>query len=260
VDLLSTSVQAGVYPDAGYWARQKGVDAKAVPTNWTEFARRPSRQTSLIVDPPNGRIPPLTAQGEAVRAAVAAARKPRPESWLDISMYDRCITRGVAGSMFPVIYGNGSEIVQEPGIVAIRYEMIHETRIIPMDGRPHAPASLRTYMGDPRGHWEGNSLVVETTNFIGGHNGIGGNGGGVPYSEDLKLVERFTRVNDRSIQYEVTVNDPKTFTAPWTAAFPITHEDGYQIFEYACHEGNYAMSNSLSAARAEEKAQAEGKK
>jgi hypothetical protein len=260
VDLLSTSVQAGVYPDAGYWARQKGVDAKAVPTNWTEFARRPSRQTSLIVDPPNGRIPPLTAQGEAVRAAVAVARKPRPESWLDISMYDRCITRGVAGSMFPVIYGNGSEIVQEPGIVAIRYEMIHETRIIPMDGRPHAPASLRTYMGDPRGHWEGNSLVVETTNFIGGHNGIGGNGGGVPYSEDLKLVERFTRVNDRSIQYEVTVNDPKTFTAPWTAAFPITHEDGYQIFEYACHEGNYAMSNSLSAARAEEKAQAEGKK
>jgi hypothetical protein len=236
------------------------VDAKAVPTNWTEYARRPVRQTSIVVDPPNGRIPPLTAHGEEVRKAVAAARKPRPESWLDISMYDRCISRGVAGSMFPVIYGNGSEIVQQPGLVAIRYEMIHETRIIPIDPanapRPHAPASVRTYMGDPRGHWEGNTLVVETTNFIGGHLGIGGNGGGVPYSEDLKLVERFTRLDDRSIQYEVTITDPKTFTAPWTVAFPITHEPGYQIFEYACHEGNYAMRNSLSAARAEEKAAA----
>src|SRR5580698_4287574 len=145
-DLLATSVQAGVYPNAGYWARQKGVDAKAVPTNWTEFARRAPRQTSLVVDPPNGRIPPLTPYGESVRAATAAARKPRPESWLDISMYDRCITRGVAGSMFPVIYGNGSEIVQQPGLVAIRYEMIHETRIIPIGNRPHAPADLRTYM------------------------------------------------------------------------------------------------------------------
>jgi len=255
-DLLATSVQAGEYPNAGYWARQKGVDARAVPTNWTEFARRAPRQTSLVVDPPNGRIPPLTPYGESVRAAVAAARKPRPESWLDISMYDRCITRGVAGSMFPVIYGNGSEIVQAPGLVAIRYEMIHETRIVPLDNRPHAPATLRTYMGDPRGHWEGNTLVVETTNFIGGHNGFVGNGGGLPYSEDLRLVERFTRLNDRSVHYEVTIYDPKTYTAPWTVAFEITREPGYQIFEYACHEGNYAMSNSLSAARAEEKAAA----
>jgi hypothetical protein len=262
-DLLATSVQAGVFPKAGYWARQTGVDAKAVPTNWTEYARRAPRQTSLVVDPPNGRIPALTPQAQALRASIAADRKPRPESWLDISIYDRCITRGVAGSMFPVIYGNGTEIVQEPGYVAIRYEMIHETRIIPLDPpnkpRPHAPAALRTYMGDPRGHWEGNTLVVETTNFIGGHNGIGGNGGGVPYSEDLKLVERFTRLDDRSIQYEITITDPQTYTAPWTVAFPITHEPGYKIFEYACHEGNYAMSNSLSAARAEEQAAAAAK-
>ena len=138
--------------------------------------------------------------------------------------------------------------------------MIHETRIIPIDPpnnpRPHVPAKLRSYMGDPRGHWEGNTLVVETTNFIGGRLGIGANGDGVRYSEDLRLVERFTRMNDRSIQYEVTVHDPKTFTASWTVAFPITHESGYQIFEYACHEGNYAMSNILSAACAEEKAEA----
>jgi len=138
--------------------------------------------------------------------------------------------------------------------------MIHETRIIPIDPpnnpRPHVPAKLRSYMGDPRGHWEGNTLVVETTNFIGGRLGIGANGDGVRYSEYLRLVERFTRMNDRSIQYEVTVHDPKTFTASWTVAFPITHESGYQIFEYACHEGNYAMSNILSAACAEEKAEA----
>jgi hypothetical protein len=137
--------------------------------------------------------------------------------------------------------------------------MIHETRIIPLDGRPHAPAALKTYMGDPRGHWEGNTLVIETTNFLAAGNGIGGNGGGVPYSEDLKLVERFTRIDDRSLQYEVTITDPKTYTAPWKVAFPITHEPGYSIFEYACHEGNYAMSNSLSAARAEEKALADRK-
>jgi hypothetical protein len=253
-DLLATSVQAGVFPNAGYWARQKGVDAKAVPTNWTEFARRAPRQTSIVVDPPDGRIPALTPQAQALRASIAASRKPRPESWLDISIYDRCITRGVAGSMFPVIYGNGTEIVQEPGYVAIHTEMIHEARIIPLDGRPHAPAALKTYMGDPRGRWEGNTLVIETTNFLAAGNGIGGNGGGVPYSEDLKLVERFTRLDDRSLQYEITITDPKTYTAPWTVAFPITSEPGYRIFEYACHEGNYAMSNSLSAARAEEKA------
>lgn len=262
-DYLATSVQAGVYPTAGYWARMKGVDAKAVPTNWTEYARRAPRQTSLVVDPPNGHIPALTPYGESVRAAMAAALKPRPESWLDISMYDRCITRGVAGSMFPVIYGNGSEIVQQPGLVAIRYEMIHETRMIPIDPadrpRPHAPAALRTYMGDPRGHWEGNTLVIETTNFIGGHNGFVGNGGGLPYSDETRLVERFTRLNDRTVHYEVTIHDPKTYTAPWTVAFEITHEPGYQIFEYACHEGNYAMRNSLSAARAEEKAAADKK-
>ncbi len=111
-------------------------------------------------------------------------------------------------------------------------------------------------MGDARGHWEGNTLVVETTNFIGGRNGVGVNGNGAaPYSDDLKLVERFTRVDARNIQYEMTVNDPKTYTAPWTVAFPITHEDGYQIFEYACHEGNYAMHNLLSAARAEDAAE-----
>jgi hypothetical protein len=251
--LLETSIEAGERPNAGFWARQKGVDAAAVPANWVEFARRASRQTSLVVDPPDGRIPPLTDAAKALAAAAGARRGQSPGSWLDLTMYDRCITRGVAGSIFPVIYGNGTQFIQTKGLVAIRYEMIHETRLVPMDGRPHLPANLRSYMGDPIGHWEGNTLVVETTNFIGGHVGLGGNGNGVPYSDDLKLVERFTRTSDKTIQYEVTITDPKTYTAPWTVAFPITREPGYQIFEYACHEGNYAMHNRLSAARAEER-------
>jgi hypothetical protein len=261
-DLISSSVQAGIIPNAGYWVEHEGVDAQPYASNWTEYARRTSRQTSLIVDPEDGHFSPLTPQAANQRAAAifASRRKPRPESWEDLSMYARCICRGVLGSMLPVIYGNGTEILQAPGLVAIRYEMIHETRIIPIDPpdhpRPHLPARIRTYMGDPRGHWEGNTLVVETTNFIGGRLGIGDNGGGIRYSEDLRLVERFTRMNENAIQYEATVNDPKTFTAPWTVAFPITHESGYQIFEYACHEGNYSMANVLSAARAEEKAEA----
>ena len=261
-ELLSASIQAGVFPNVGYWVQHDGVEAQPYGSNWSEYARRTSRQTSLIVDPGDGHIPALTEQAMYRRLAeIAASRKrPRPESWKDISMYGRCITRGVLGSMLPVMYGNGTEIVQSPGLVAIRYEMIHETRIIPLDPandpRPHVSANVRTYMGDPRGHWEGNTLVVDTTNFIGGRLGIGANGEGVKYSEDLHLVERFTRVNDRAIQYQVIVNDPSTFTASWTVAFPITREPGYRIFEYACHEGNYAMSNILSSARAEEQAEA----
>ena len=248
-------VGKGVRPNSGFWASQSGVNAAAVPPQFQEFSRRASRLTSLVIDPPNGRVPALTKEAQEKRAAIAPLRNRRPESWTDRTNYDRCITRGVAGSAFPVIYGNGTQIIQSPGIVAIRYEMIHETRIITVDGRPHASPNLRTYMGDARGHWQGNTLVVETTNFLAGGNGVGVNGNGAsPYSEDLKLVERFTRADDRTIQYEMTVTDPKTYTAPWTVAFPITHENGYQIFEYACHEGNYAMHNLLSAARAEDRA------
>lgn len=259
-DLLATSIRAGVFPKAGYWEQHAGVEAEPYPSNWSEYARRTSRQTSLVVNPEDGHLPALTPQAMFLRAReIAAARKSHLESWEDFSMYSRCITRGVLGSMLPVMYGNGTEIVQTPGLVAIHYEMIHEARLIPIDppGRPqpHRPAKLLTYMGDPRGHWEGETLVVETTNFIEGKVGIGANGEGARYSDDLRLVEHFTRTSDREIQYQVTVNDPKTFTRPWTVAFPITREPGYQIFEYACHEGNYAMTNALSAARAEEKSQ-----
>jgi hypothetical protein len=257
---LTEIVGQGVRPNAGYWARQTGVNAAAAPPQFQEFSRHASRQTSLVVDPANGRVPPLTKEAQELRTSLNKIRSRRPESWLDRTPYDRCITRGVAGSAFPVIYGNGTQIIQSPGVVAIRYEMIHETRIIPIDApnapHSHTPASVRTNMGDARGHWEGNTLVVETTNFIGGRNGIGANGNGAaPYSDGLKLVERFTRIDARNIQYEMLVSDPRTYTAPWTVSFPITHEDGYQIFEYACHEGNYAMHNLLSAARAEDRAE-----
>jgi hypothetical protein len=257
VDDLASVHETGERPTKGFWANQRGVDAAAVPPQWLEFAPRASHASSLVVDPPDGRVPALTPEAKALQAAIAAKRGARPESWLDLTMYDRCITRGVAGSIFPVIYGNGTQIVQAPGIVAIRNEMIHETRIIPTDGRPHAPANQRMNMGDSRGHWEGNTLVVETTNYIGGRNSVSVNGtGGVPYSDDLKTVERFTRVDDKHIDYEMRISDPKTYTAPWTVAFTITQEPGYQIFEYACHEGNYGMPNRLSAARAEEAAEA----
>jgi hypothetical protein len=259
-DLLG-SIEDGERRKVGYFGRAPaGVEAAAVPQNWVEFARRASNLTSLVVDPPNGRIPELTPEAKQRRDAMNALRRRRPESWLDRSLYDRCITRGVAGSIIPVIYGNGTQFVQAPGLVAIRYEMVHETRIIPIDPpnnpRPHAPSTYRTYMGDPRGHWEGNTLVIETTNFIAGRNGIGPNGNGAPTSEDLKLIERFTRTSENTVQYELTVIDPKTYTAPWKVSFPITHEDGYQIFEYACHEGNYGLRNILSTARAEDAAEA----
>lgn len=232
-----------------------GVDAAPVPGHWGEFARRASHQSSQVIDPPDGRLPALTPEAQAkLDAKMKLRREPNPGSWVNWSDYDRCITRGVAGSIFPVIYGNGLEIVQSPGFVAIRYEMVHDVRIIPTDGRSHLSSNIRSYMGDAVGHWEGKTLVVETTNLLGDTLAAGVNGdGGAPYSEDMKMTEKFTRVSPNTINYQMTVNDPKTYTAPFTVAFPITQEPGYQLFEYACHEGNMAMHNMLSAARAEDK-------
>jgi hypothetical protein len=204
--------------------------------------------TSLVSYPENGRIPPITEEAKKLRAAQPAYFNMRPESYMDATMYDRCISRGVTGSFFPSIYGNGSQFIQTPDSVAIRYEMIHETRIIPLDNRPRSSTKMRSYMGEPRGRWEGDTLVVETTNFIGSKLAVAG----TPYSEEMTLIERFRRTGENVIEYEATINDPKTFTAPWKVSFPITKEPGYQIFEDACHEGNYSMRNRLSAARAEE--------
>src|SRR5438067_5110701 len=215
----------------------------------------------MVAKPPNGILPNLTAAAPTRNIPEGACNNnPRPASWEDFSYYIRCITRGVTGSIFPVIYGNGAQIVQALGFVMILHEMVHEARVIPLDGRPHASSNIRTYMGDSRGHWEGNTLVIETTNFLANKTGIGLNGGGTPTSDALKLTERFTRTAANEMQYEVTIDDPKTYTGPFKVAFPLTQEPGYQNFEYACHEGNYAMFDSLSGARAQEKAAAEAAK
>jgi hypothetical protein len=229
------------------------------PPHWLERGE-PQRQASLIVDPPNGRMPPYTDAAQQRQAALRAARQNRgpADSYTDRSNYDRCITRGIAGSILPVIYNNGNQIVQSPGFVAIVNEMIHETRIVPLDGRPHVGPEIKMWLGDSRGHWEGDTLVVETTNLT-DRTGIGVNGGGQRHSTAIKVTERFTRVDADTIRYQMTVNDPETWTAPWTMEYPLEREDDYGMFEYACHEGNLAMFNILSGARADERAAAAAK-
>lgn len=227
--------------------------ATSPPPHWQERGT-PSRQASLIVEPPDGRMPPLTAAAQARQAAVDAARRGRgpADSYEDRSLYDRCLTRGVTGSILPVIYNNGNEIVQAPGYVVIRNEMIHESRIVPLDGRAHLSPAIRQWMGDSRGRWDGDTLVVETRNLT-GRTGIN-QGGGTRHTEAMTLVERFTLTGPDTLQYRVTVDDPQTWTRPWTIEFPWTRDSDYLLFEYGCHEGNYAMRNLLSGARADEKA------
>jgi hypothetical protein len=219
-----------------------------------DVGTRTVRQTSLVVDPPDGKVPPMTPDAQARGAAVAEARRNAPASWFDRSFYDRCITRGVMGSVLPVIYGNGNEIFQSPGYVTITYEMVHDTRVIPLDGRPHAGASIRQYLGDARGRWEGSTLVVETTNFKGNTTGVGPNGGATGTSDALRLIERFTRTAPDTLTYEATINDPKTYTKPFTVLLPLTTQPGYRVLPYECHEGNFALSDILSAARSEDRA------
>lgn len=228
------------------------------PGHWGERARHSPLQTSLVVDPPNGQLP--AALPEAMRRRVgfgAGNNDPRPDGPEDFTYYIRCITRGPVGSILPVIYGNGTQIVQGPGVIVLLQEMVHEARVIPIGNTPHSGPTMRTYMGDSRGHWEGNTLVVETTNILPNTTGLNGNGGAPPpMSGEAKLTERFTRTAADTIKYELTVNDLKTWEKPFTISYPITAEPGYQNFEYACHEGNYAMFNSLSGARAQDKADA----
>jgi hypothetical protein len=232
-------------------------DGTGPPSHWLEWGK-PSRQASLVVMPADGKLPPMTDEGQKRAGSLKNTYVMYSgfTDYNDLGPYDRCITRGVLGSTFPVIYNNGNEIFQMPGYVVIRYEMIHETRVIPLDGRPHVSSAIRSYLGDPRGHWEGNTLVVQTTNFN-GRTGAQANGNLLMTSDALELVERFTRTGPDTIQYEVTVNDPKTWTRPWGAAFPLRRDPGYGMFEYACHEGNHAVPNILSAARAEERPAAE---
>ncbi len=209
----------------------------------------PKLRTSLIVDPPNGRLPPLTPAGKARAAERAQRQRGRPDSWLNTTAWVRCISyHGVP----PVStgYNNTYQIFQTPNYVAILVENIHDVRIIPLDGRPVLDERIRLWNGDSRGHWEGSTLVVETANFSDKTEHR------FPSSKRLRAVERFTRVDENTIHNEFTIDDPTTYSKPWTAVRPMPRLDNYEIYEYACHEGNYSMFNILSGARAEEAAAA----
>jgi hypothetical protein len=227
------------------------------PSNWWQVAYRldASAQAWMITDPEDGHVPALTADGQArLRAARPFVYAGGSDSYEDRSLYDRCITRGFPSSGLPTIYGNSSRIVQGQGYIAIQYEMIHETRVIPIDRepRPHVSAKHHLDMGDSRGHWEGDTLVVETTNL---NDKLAAMSSATFFSAgaDLKLTERFTRTAPDKLRWSVTMDDPKTWTKPWTFSMPLTMSDAEPIQLYECHEGNYGLRNILSAARAEER-------
>jgi hypothetical protein len=224
------------------------------PQHWFERGET-QRQASLIVDPPNGRLPPLTAEAQKREADRRANAGAPAASYTSFSLYERCITRGLVGSVMPGGYNNGNQIFQAPGYVTIVNEMIHEARVVPLDGRPHMSPAIRTHLGDSRGRWDGDTLVVETKN-IADRLGLGFNNTGA--SEALTITERFTRTGDATLLYLVTVDDPLTWTAPFTMQFTLERDDDYGMFEYACHEGNHALANILSGARATERANANG--
>jgi hypothetical protein len=244
-------------------ARENSTDNAPLagnPGSHNEFWRergRLGKRTSLLVDPPDGKLPPLTPEGQKAQTQLAEARKTRPADGPESrSLFERCITRGLPGAMMGNFYNHNYHILQTPGYVVISVEMIHDARIIPLDGRPHLSQQIRQWLGDSRGRWEGNTLIVETTNFNNiSDRAINGMLGVVMFgtSATARVIERFTRLDADTIDYQVTVDDPATYTQPWTAAVPMTKLQG-TLFEFACHEGNYGMAGILAGHRAEEKA------
>ncbi len=207
-------------------------------------------QASIIVEPPSGRIPERTADA---RERIALNMAQLHDSYANMESGDRCISRGVLGMMMPTEYNNGTLVLQAPGYIVFHSEMIHNARIIPIDETPHLDDGIRQWEGDPRGHWEGNTLVIESTNFRAVENMRGPTAGTRSrQSEAQRIVERLTVVGPNALRYSVTMDDPETYTGGWTASFPYDRDDEYVQFEYACHEGNYSVPNALSGARKEE--------
>jgi len=228
--------------------------------HWAETTEA-QRINSLLVDPPNGRFPELTERGKELSASMGSSWSTEAsdgvfESVADFDTWDRCITRGLPPSMFPFNYNNGIRIHQAPGYVVIELEMIHESRVIPVDGREPLSSQIKQWMGESRGRWEGSTLVIETTNFNGegGMTNVGIPGsprGDTPTTTDMKITERLTRVGDGQIDYSMTVEDPEVLTQPWTARYPMYLDNDYGFFEYACHEDNTAVRNFIETSRYE---------
>ena len=216
-------------------------------------------QTSLVVDPPNGRAP-IRESALQVRDYFFANVE---NDYIYHTVWDRCITRGVPGSMLPAGYNNAYRIIQSPDTVTIVYEMIHDVRVIPLNKSEHIDDRIKLWMGDSVAHWEGETLVIETTNFndkgMIANSTAGGRLKGVPVTEDLHVEERFTRISEDTIIWEVRVTDPEIYTQPFTISMPLTQDPDYVMYEYACHEGNHAIRNILSAGRAREAREAEGR-
>ena len=224
------------------------------PEHWADHASPTSKaRSSMVVEPATGIVPllPAAEQSRDFHLARVGDAPEHETPWV------RCITRGVPGGMLPAQYNNGYQIVQAPGYVVIRYEMIHEARIIPIDGRPHIGKAITQWNGDARGRWEGNTLVIETLNYNGkgmiATSAASGRLRGVPQSDATRIVERLTRVSENSIEYEATIEDPKAYSGKWKIAFPLNRDDTYEIYEYSCHEHNYTMFHELSAGRAKDR-------
>lgn len=209
-------------------------------------------QTSMIIDPPSGRAP-IRPEAEAARDYGFAHVE---DHWTNHTVWDRCITRGVPGSMLPAGYNNAYRIIQTPDTISIVHEMIHDVRIIPLQKTAHLDPKIKLWMGDSVAHWEGETLVIDTTNYNNrgmiANSGAGGRLKGIPVSEELHVVEKFTRVSEGTIMWEARITDPENFTEPFTIAMPLTRDDEYVMYEYACHEGNHAISNILNAGRVAE--------
>ena len=244
-------------PTTGAQVSRNAGDTGAGPEHWYEGQPVVFSAQLTLVDPPDGKMPPLTEEGKQRGSARARRYNARPGTYEDFVPWDRCITRGVPGSMIPINYNNNYQFIQTPTAIVILYEMIHDARVIPLDGRPRPTTNVRQWMGIPRGRWDGNSLVVETTHFTDRTRVIYGDG---DHSEQLRLTERFTPISADAMRYEFTVDDPLTWSKPWTAVLPLTR-GGKQdrLYEYACHEGNLSMRNMLSGARTEERTEQEAK-
>jgi len=223
-------------------------DTGAGPPHWYEYLDAMNGRPWLVSEPADGKVPALTEEGQAraQRSRQGFAKREAPDTYTDMSLYDRCITIGLPGSMMPMIYGNAYEITQSPGVVAIRYEMVHETRVIPTDGSAHVGKALGSYMGDARGHWDGDTLVVETTNVreASAYRNA---------SANLKITETFKPIDADTLSWTARFEDPTTWTGPWAFEMPLKRKGDAAPFEYACHEGNHGLANILSAARATER-------